>query len=214
MESMDTCLVSVSTPTTMITSVFCALRFVVESSPISRMLIMPSDMATVGRGVGVNRGVGVRVGLGVGVMVMVGVIDGAAVWAGAAWVRTAVDVGLGEAVGVRVEVGERLAVGEGDDVVVGVGVLLFEFDVSATGTVGNASTLGEGLAAGLPAPAAGLPAPAGSTATSSVAGGVPQAASMFRISTTAKTPAEARESGLCVAEPVERCVILASVVLS
>ena len=204
---MDTCLVSVSTPTTMITSVFCALRCVVESSPISRILIMPSDMATVGRGVGVKRGVGVRVGLGVGVMVMVGVIDGAAVWAGAAWVRTAVGVGLGEAVGVRVEVGERLAVGEGDDVVVGVGVFLFEFDVSATGTVGNASTLGEGLAAG-------LPAPDGSTATSSVAGGVPQAASMFRISTTAKTPADARESGLCVAEPVERCVILASVVLS
>jgi len=162
-------------------------------------------MATVGRGVGVKRGVGVRVGLGVGVMVRVGVIDGAAVWAGTAWVRTAVGVGLGEAVGVRVEVGERLAVGEGDDVVVGVGELLFEFEVRATGTVGNASTPGVGLAAGLP----GL---ADAPTASPVAGGVPQAANMVRISAATKSPAQVRESGRCTAESVGWCVILASVV--
>jgi hypothetical protein len=160
-------------------------------------------MAAVGRGVGEKRGVGVRVGLGVGVMVFVGVMDGAAVWAGATWVPVAVGVWVSEAAGVRVEVDEGLAVDEGDDVADGASVPLPELEVSATGTVGSASTLGEGLAV-----------PTDSTAATSVVGGVPQAASMLRITTTAKIPDEARQSGLCAAEPEGRYLIPASMVLS
>jgi hypothetical protein len=109
-------------------------------------------MATVGKGVGVNRGVGVNVGLGVGVIVLVGVMDGVALCAGTARVGLPMAVPVGEAVGVRVEVGDRLAVGGGEDEAVGGKVVLFELEVRAAGTVGNASGLGDGPSAWLSTP--------------------------------------------------------------
>ena len=76
MESNDTCLVSLLTAATMITSEFCPRRFLVESRPMSKMLITSLEKTAVGKGVGVKRGVGVRVGVCVGVIVSVDVIVG------------------------------------------------------------------------------------------------------------------------------------------
>jgi hypothetical protein len=124
---------------------------------MSRMWTTSPEKIGVGMGVGVKRGVGVRVGVGVGVIVFVGVIvvvggRDVLVQVGViGWDSVGDGEDDGEDVGVAVWLGVTEGVDAGEVVWVGVaeGVELAMSwpDGAATGRVGSAVRVGEGLGA-------------------------------------------------------------------